>query len=458
MADHSKEDAYLKRLGGRVLSEANDLKRTPQALAAELGWEPDEVARIIAGNSSVESARQLLVAMADAYPVSLADLWVEPDDTDHGVRVMRAQESAASARVFERPMRDGALAPYYEYRDTAMSSSAPFKPEWIKELRLVDDDDPHNPDVAFNKGHLLHQLTFFIGEVNFYWIVDGEKHCMPMHTGDSCYITPFVPHSFTSRNPDAPGLILAVTYAGKVRGALESLSHYTAAQLESTAASLQDELSAFAARLAKFRDNQSLPIAALSQRLQDAGLAPARADSIAAGKVMASADELTRLADALAVREADLLVHLPKRGEYVVTSRHSATPARNLPDTNRPVCKLIDLAKPRNQPELCGFDLEMLGGDTDAVPFSHGLHEYLFNYGDAPVELSWGDGQRTTTLAPGDSAYVRPTIAHQLRGPAKARVAMMRVPGTVGDDVLHEYSTYAAEGRSRVAGETTRWF
>lgn len=43
MADRSNEPAYLKRLGERVLSEANDLKRTPQALAAELGWEPDVI-------------------------------------------------------------------------------------------------------------------------------------------------------------------------------------------------------------------------------------------------------------------------------------------------------------------------------------------------------------------------------------------------------------------------------
>jgi len=99
----------------------------------------------------------------------------------------------------------------------------------------------------------------------------------------------------------------------------------------------------------------------------------------------------------------------------------------------------------------------MLGSDTEAAHFAHGLHEYLFNYGDYPVDLSWGDGHNET-LQPGDSAYVRPTVAHRLRGPAAARVAMMRVPGKLGDDVMLEYSTFATEGRGRVAGETTRWF
>jgi hypothetical protein len=37
------------------------------------------------------------------------------------------------------------------------------------------------------------------------------RHCHEMKHGDSNHILPFVPHSFTSRNAAAPGLILAVT-------------------------------------------------------------------------------------------------------------------------------------------------------------------------------------------------------------------------------------------------------
>ena len=337
---------------------------------------------------------------------------------------MRAQQSAASSRVFERPLGDGSPAPYYEYRDTAMSSSAPYKPEWIKELRVVADNDPANPDVAFNKGHLLHQLTFFVGAVNFYWIVDGKNHCMPMSTGDSCYITPFVPHSFTSRNAGALGLILAVTYAGRVRHALESLSHYTATQLEEVAASLEDTADAFAARLARHRDNQSLSVGELSTRLQASGVERQRADTLATGRAAADATELTQLADALLVREADLVVNCPYPGEEIVTRQIATTPSRNLPDTNRAAYKLTELAKTRNQPELCGFDVELLSGEDQTMSFRYGLHEYLFNYGESTVEIGWGH-ERNAALEPGDSAYIRPKYRAPSAGPGQ---------GASGDD------------------------
>ncbi|MGY9107895.1 MAG: hypothetical protein ACKVG0_15470, partial [Alphaproteobacteria bacterium] len=212
---------YLKRLGARILSEANDLKRTPEAMASELGLGADAVLSVMRGESSLEDARSLAQRIADTYPVTLSKLWVEHDDTDDGVRVSRAADAKASSRIFDRSDRSGAKKPYYEYRDTAMSRNGPFKPEWIKELRLVTGVDPDNPDVVYNNGHLLHQVTFFIGPVNFYWQTNGKRHCAELNTGDSNFITPFVPHSFTSRDPDQPGLIVAITYSAQVHRSLD---------------------------------------------------------------------------------------------------------------------------------------------------------------------------------------------------------------------------------------------
>ncbi len=85
--------------------------------------------------------------------------------------------------------------PYYEYRDTAMSQIAPFRPEWIVELCRVDNNDSNNSNIQWNNGHFMHQFTYFIGEVNFYFMdTNGEKNVAVMNTGDSMYITPFVPH------------------------------------------------------------------------------------------------------------------------------------------------------------------------------------------------------------------------------------------------------------------------
>jgi hypothetical protein len=157
----TSETMLLKQLGARILSEANDLKRTPEVLAREMGREPEFVQSIIAGEQDRNTVRDFIWKMVETYPISMAELWMDIGDTMDGALIVRSSASLESARVFDRPDRTGAMSPYYEYRDTAMSAIAPFKPEWIKQLRQVEDADPYNPDVAFNNGHLMHQMTFF---------------------------------------------------------------------------------------------------------------------------------------------------------------------------------------------------------------------------------------------------------------------------------------------------------
>ena len=130
---------------------------------------------------------------------------------------MTGKDSIKTSRVFNRKNSSDELLPYYEYRDSAMSKLGPFKPEWIKELRNVNDSDPLNPEIAYNNGHFLHQLTFFIGPVNFYWKEGEDCYCQEMNTGDSNYITPFYPHSFAKRDNTEDAIIIAVTFGGEVR-------------------------------------------------------------------------------------------------------------------------------------------------------------------------------------------------------------------------------------------------
>ena len=57
--------AYLKRLGARILGEANDLKRTPGALAQELGFPLDTVELVINGQADKETALSILKRMTE---------------------------------------------------------------------------------------------------------------------------------------------------------------------------------------------------------------------------------------------------------------------------------------------------------------------------------------------------------------------------------------------------------
>lgn len=214
----SNGNVFLKRQGANFLSIINDLKRNRQAAAEDLRIPVEQVERIIAGECDIAPA--VLDRAVDVWPVNRRDFMIVEDDAPEGVAIMRKEASAASARIFARGGAD-----YYEYRDTAMSKLAPLRPEWILELRDVDDDNPESPLLQWNHGHFMHQFTMFVNAVNFYYVKDGTRHVMKANTGDSMYITPFVPHTFATRRRDADrvyggrrGLILALTYGNKLVG------------------------------------------------------------------------------------------------------------------------------------------------------------------------------------------------------------------------------------------------
>ncbi len=454
MDSHNK---YLRALGARILSEANDLKRTTEALAAELDLDLDLVKAVIAGQADETAAHDILHAMVQHYPVSLADIWMEPDDTDDGVRIVTADQSETSKRVFERMGRDGNLTPYYEYRDSAMSSTAPFKPEWIKELRVVGDRDPYNRDVAYNHGHLMHQITFFIGPVNFYWDIDGERHCTELNTGDSNYITPFVPHSFTSRDSSNLGLIMAVTYGGEVRRSLSDFARIDAESMDGLVADPRNADQAFVELLARHAAAETLTKNQLVERLIGSGIKESRANTLI-NEGGASFEEISAIADVMLIRPQDLMVPSLTVSEEVVVQRGAQTSPRCYPNDNRPAYEMIELARTRHQPYLKGFDLSILGSSEGNM--RHSLHEYIYNYGEVPVNLLWGKN-RIVQLAPGDSAYVRPMTEHRfdlVENSRKGNLLMIRIPGGLNGSVVSEFSAFSAQGRRRVFEETQQWF
>jgi hypothetical protein len=451
---------YRKALGARILSEANDLKRTRQAMAVELGVEPALVDSVINGQASLEEALDLVRSMAAHYPISLSNLWLEADDTDDGAVIMRAADSVATARVFDRKNATGELTPYYEYRDTAMTRIGPFKPEWISDLRFVDDADPDNPDVAYNNGHLMHQQTFFVGEVNFYWSLDGKNHCAEMNTGDSNYITPFVPHSFTSRNPNKPGLIIAVTFGGETRRALDEFSRLDGNSSETLAGDLRDRAAAYGARLARRLATDSMSPSDLTDRLVGSGHDAARATQLAKGALPGSHDETVSIAAALGVRAEDLMVTALEPGHEVVLQYADESMPRPLLSNNAVNCHLRELARTKHLPDMKGFSVDVVGAADDAPPFQHHLFEYVFNYGDAPVALLWGEN-REAVLRSGDSVCFRPMVKHQfarLEDEGTGRLCVVRVPGALTDSGLDEYARFPSDGRRRVSGETKQWF
>jgi plasmid maintenance system antidote protein VapI len=450
-------DGYLQRAGATFRAIINDLKRNEEAAAQDLGVEVALIHAIVAGERAIPT--DLVERACRTWPVNQRDFFPIHDDVPDGLLVMRAEQSAASSRVFQRGGHD-----YYEYRDTAMSRVAMIRPEWIKMLHAVDDDDARNPTVRWNNGHFLYQFTYFIGAVNYYYEWQGRRFCAPMVTGDSVFGLPFARHSFACRDPRSGGLILALTYGGRLLG--DAQHELGVLGCEAAARFALPVASAPAAQAALLRLHAGNGGHTATSLAAAAGLPRERVAALLAGDEAADFATLARLAEALRVAPRELLPLLPDTDDGVVIVKAAAAASWAVPDEGRPAYRFKQLAGSTVTPFARSLDVEVLAAAGDGYhPLESSLHQYGYNHGGAPVELLWelGGQRRQTTLRPGDSFYVKPFVAHGFRrlpggDPGPSRVLLLRVGGkTVGDATL-EISAIGGQSLHRVVAESMRWY
>jgi hypothetical protein len=458
MRDSKVQSNFKKILGSRILSEANDLKRTWKALASELNIEEAYVKRILEGDCEESEIYELIRKMGDYYPIDSSDMLLIKDDCKSAIKIMRTEESRLSSRIFKRKNRDGGDSPYYEYRDTAMSSVAPFKPEWIKELREVTDSDPENPDVIYNNGHFLHQTTFFIGPVNFYWEINGKKHCKEMNTGDSNYITPFCKHSFASRDPNKETVIVAVTFGGEVRRA-------------------QKELYVLGEKSRKYfldyRNPEKATRQLIRQHMKDNCLSEINLlekaselsheidwDRLFDESKSTDITDVEKVAECLGIPLHELLPLKYDPAAEVVVKHRDHNQSYAYPDSRNTVYKIRSLANTKKIPRLRTFDLTVLAQNTvEEAFFNSSLHSYVYNYGDTAINLSWRDNELEfqETLFPGDSVYMQPFVEHAFAADKNmGNILLVRISGCINSTTQQELSTFSE--LDRVVGETKQWF
>ncbi len=436
-----QEESQSKKLiksGKNFLGILNDIKRRPEDAARELKVSLEELSADI-----IEKATKI-------WPVNARDFYIIHDDCPQGIKIMRSEESKQSSRIMER-----AGHPYYEYRDTAMSKTAPFRPEWIMELCSVDDNDPRNKLVQWNNGHFLHQFTYFIGEVNFYYIdSDGEKKVAVMNTGDSMYITPFVSHSFASRNgAKQPGLILALTYGSKITGDIQ--------QELSTLLNLGQEFAldfstvekSTSALLKYFREISSLSLDEISKR---ANIPTNKIVEFESGKTTPSNIDLQNLAKALTTNLRDLLPN-DKTENKVIVKHHDEGKKWFYPNQTR-AYEFVELANTTTLPYSKSFEIKINNVDNNELDLRAGLHQYVYNIGNNTITINWVlDGQIfSEKIHPNDSLCIKPFVEHNFRGEGKLLV--LRIGGKIVGDSQRELSFVGKENTKRAISETMQWF
>ena len=446
-----------KKIGKRILSEANDLKRTVPALSSDLNVEEKQLKKVIDGDCSLEDSYNILRKMGSVYPIDISELYIQDSDRTNSVKLMSAQESLQSSRIFDRINIYGKKSPYYEYRDTAMSNIGPYKPEWIKELRIVNDSDPENPNVVYNNGHFLHQTTFFVGPVNFYWEVNGKKYCREMNTGDSNYITPFWRHSFTSRDSSKEAYILAVTFGGEVRRAQKELY------------SLGDKSSKY---YLDYRDKNKATKKLIEQVLMDENLSKENINYLAASKGIKDFDiekllqnsskisfiDLKTISSLLNVNPEDLVIPDYKFEDEVVVKHSADSEKYFFPKHNDKAYRIDTLARTSKMPLMKSFNIDVLSNKSKKC-FDSSLHTYAYNYGLDDLDFFWySDGKKfSKKLKKDDSVYIEPFTRHGFSCESNnGHLYVVRVSGAMNLLTQKELSYFSSI--ERTFKETKSWF
>jgi len=437
-----------KRIGSNFLGILNDLKRRPEDAARELELSLDYINGIIEGKNELTS--EIVTKATKVWPVNARDFYVMHNDCKTGVKLMRREESEKSSRIMNR-----AGKPYYEYRDTAMSSVGPFRPEWIEELCIVEDNDPNNPDVQWNNGHFMHQFTYFIGNVNFYYIgQDGEKKIAIMNTGDSNYITPFTPHSFATRKgAKTNGLILALTYGNNLTGDIQQeLSVLGIESGSEFATDFSTKEKATQSLLKIHIENATIDIEELSKRT---GIHVERLDSFLIKGTIPTASEFIEIAKSLNINVRDLLPP-DKITEKVIVHYHHNAKCWEYPKSK--AYRITELASTPILPFSKAVEIDVLKEDDNNFDLKVGLHQYGYNVGNSEFKLSWkiNDSIHSEIIRPNDSFYIKPFVLHSFRGKGKALI--LRIGGKVSGDPQRELSIIGKKNTHRAINETIQWF
>ena len=438
-----------KRIGSNFLGILNDLKRRPEDAAKELGVSLVEINSIIEGKQ--ELPFDLVSKAIRIWSVNTRDFFIVRDDCETGIIIMTAVESKDSSRIMNR-----AGKPYYEYRDTAMSTVAPFRPEWIMELCVVDDNDPNNKSVQWNNGHFMHQFTYFIGEVNFYYMSPtGEKKVGLMNTGDSVYITPFVPHTFATRKGASKnGLILALTYGNKLTGEVQQeLSSVSPILSKGYVLDFSSKNKAFGSLLSFHRNNANVTISDLATWTK---ILKEKIESFENGSSLPSFEEITKFASALRINSRELFPN-DLIENNVVLQKYNEGKKWFFPESTKSY-EFIELATTSNLPFSKAFEINVLDSNEDKFDLKIGLHQYVYNLGDKDIQLNWVfDGEKyQKILKPNDSAYIKPFIEHNFRGEGK--ILILRIGGKSTGDAQIELSFVGKPNVERAINEMMLWF
>ena len=421
----------------------NDLKRRPEDAASELGLTKKKIDEILNGKRKLKF--DLIEKAVKKWPVNYNEFFSVEDDTKNGYKIFKGKASNST----ERKMYRGG-EPYYLYKDTVMSKVSTFRPEWIQQLKVVENSNPKNNSVKFNNGHFLHQFTYFIGPVNFYYKLNNKKKVAKMNTGDSMYISPYIPHSFTTRKNKEKilGNILALTYADKLN--TESLNEFSAIGYELTKKfnlNLKNRLTSFRSSVLYHIKNSSISEKNFYE------LSGINLKKLLKQKKIPNQKIISKIADFLKINSRDLLP--PVQNDYVKIQRYKENRSWYYPSKKNKNFLFVELTNLSHLPMSKAFELNILNNNKNNVEFTVPAHQYLYNIGLTQIKINFNKKIKQN-FDPGDSIYIKPNMSYNFHG--KGKILILRIGGSVSSDALYHLSWLSQNNLKRLLNDNKQWF
>lgn len=421
----------------------NDLKRRPEDAARDLSLPLSKIENILNGKEKI--SLKIIEKAISVWPVNHSDFFSFTDDANNGFKILKFDESENSQRKMYR-----AGKPYYLYKDTVMSKVSPFRPEWIKQLVVVNDNDPNNEAVKFNNGHFLHQFTYFIGPVNFYYIENNVKKVAEMNSGDSMYISPYIPHTFTTRknSEGINGCILALTFSDKIDGdTLNEISAIGYENAKKLRINLNDELNCFKSSL-NFHFNNSFISKEHFKMITKFSI-----DDLNSINELPDFSILKAICDVLQIGLRDLL--LTPLTATVKINKYSECSKWFYPSTQDKKYGIVQLTNIPELPFSKSFELNSLVDIENDITFQVSTHQYLYNIGDTSCRVIINEIFKEN-FAPGDSIYLKPGVKFKFI--KKSKILILRTGGRVAGDAIFQISKLSEENFKRLMNDNSPWF
>ena len=446
---------YLKKLGSRIQTILNGIKRPLNIVSNETNINYDLLCKCVKGELSEEQIKDIIYKLVDFYPIRLADIYFEKNNSNNGIIFCSREESIKSSRIIKRKDKTNNLSNFYKYYDCAMSKHIPFKPELIEMLRTVDDSNPNNKDVIYNRGHLETQLTFYIGDVNFYYSINGEKFCSETNTGDSSIKLPYIPHTFTNRNSNTNSKILAITFSSNIALNLINMSNIEYKNLNKIAGDIRDINKLLVLRLNRYLELNFMTKQELIKNIYE--LNPK----------LSNLEEKINKFIYKGIYNREIAIIISK----ILNIDYKFLEFENLKKNNDVIFKNYDniwiekdnlkinkLATSKHIHNVSHFNIEIIGNSNI---LNSSYYQFIYNYSKTDFEFYWGKNlEFKKIIRKDDNLIIEPFVNYQFKKiKENSKIYLAKIPGILNEQILNEFSKFDTKNKYRLCNnESDRWW